>query len=59
MDMEEKQLTAQQFAMARRQTLLQGYVDMWLHQEASKQQLYVLHQIELTIKSISEEELNN
>lgn len=57
--MEEKQLTAQQFAMARRQTLLQGYVDMWLHQEASKQQLYVLHQIELTIKSISEEELNN
>jgi len=57
MDMQLKELTPEQFAQARKQTMLQGYCDMWLHQEASKQQLYVLHQIELTVKSIEEEDL--
>ena len=56
---DEPELTPQQFAKARRQTMLTGACDMRYHQEASAKQLYVLHQIELTVKSITEEDLAN
>lgn len=57
--MNERELTPQQFAKARKQTMLFGACDMWYYQEASPQQLHVLHQIELTVKSITIQDLED
>lgn len=54
----EPELTPREFATARRQTMLLGACDMWLFEKASPKQQYVLHQIELTVKSITDDNLS-
>jgi len=48
------ELTPQRFAQARKQMLLQGFVDIYLFEQASPQQKMILHQIELTVRSVTE-----
>jgi len=55
----EMELTPREFSQARKQTLLTGACDMRYFQTASTIQLYVLHQIELAVRSVSEEELED
>lgn len=54
----EPELTPREFATARKQTMLLGACDMWLFEKASPQQKFTIHQIELTVKSITEEDLS-
>jgi hypothetical protein len=54
----EPELTPQEFALARKQTMLNGACDMHLFEKASARQKYVIHQIELTIHSIKEDDLD-
>lgn len=56
---EETQLIPVEFAKARREMMLTGQCDMRLFQKANAMQSYALHQIELTVNSISEEEIKN
>jgi hypothetical protein len=53
----ESELTPREFVLARKQTMLRGHCDMWLYDKANFQQRYAIHQIELTVKSITEEDL--
>lgn len=50
-------LSSQRFARARKDMMLHGSVSQKDWQEANERQRDILHNIELTIKSVSEEEL--
>jgi len=53
----ESELTPREMVRARKQTMLRGHCDMWLFEKASPQQKFTIHQIELTVKSITDEDL--
>jgi len=55
----ESELTPVEFARARREMMLTGACDMRLFQKASFMQAYALHQIELTVQSIQEIDLDS
>jgi hypothetical protein len=55
----ESELTPREMALARKQTMLTGACDMRLFEKASPQQRFTIHQIELTVKSITEEDLED
>lgn len=55
----QPELTPVEFAKARRQMMLTGSCDMRLFQKASAMQSHVLHQIQLTVRSIEEEHMRD
>jgi hypothetical protein len=52
-------LDSKEFSKARKQMLLQATVDQSLWDKANSRQRDILHNIELTVQSISEDELKN